>query len=67
MPNRGELATPAMRAAKSIDRSAEAESGDAWTIIGFCAIGWLLSIYAAVAALGVDAVPGLMAQFPGLM
>jgi hypothetical protein len=67
MPNRGELAMPAVRAAKSTDRSAKAESGDAWTIIGFCAIGWLLSIYAAVATLGVDAVPRLMTQFPGLM
>jgi hypothetical protein len=67
MPNRGELATPAMRAARSTDKSAKADSREAWTIIGFCAIGWLLSIFAAVATLGANAVPGLMAQVPGLM
>ena len=60
MPNRGELAIPAARTPASM-----ATSRDAWTIIGFCAIGWSLSIYAAVYTLGVDAVPGLMAQFPG--
>jgi disulfide bond formation protein DsbB len=62
MPNRGELAMPVVRAAK-----AQAESSDAWTIIGFCAIGWLMSIFLAVSTLGVDGVPRLMAQFPGLM
>jgi hypothetical protein len=64
MPNRGELAIPAARAAKS---AAAPAAGDAWTVIGFCAIGWLLSIYAAVATLGIDALPRLMAQYPGLM
>jgi hypothetical protein len=44
-----------------------ATSGDVWTVIGFCTLGWLLSIYVAVSALGVDAVPRLMAQFPGMM
>jgi hypothetical protein len=63
MPNRGELANPAMRAA----RTAAAAADDAWTIIGFCAIGWLMSIYAAVSSLGFDAVPRLMEQFPGIM
>jgi hypothetical protein len=67
MPNRGELAMPAVRAARRTAESAHAESGDAWTVIGFCAIGWLLSIFAAVSTLGVDAVPRLMTQFPGLM
>jgi hypothetical protein len=61
MPNRGELAKPAPPAAKT---AATAE--DAWTIIGFCAFGWLMSIYMAVSTLGADAVPRLMAQFPGL-
>ncbi len=63
MPNRGELAMPAARAVKS----PAAAPGDAWTVIGFCAIGWLVSIYAAVATFGVDALPRLMAQYPGLM
>jgi hypothetical protein len=62
MPNRGQLAIPAARAAP-----AAAASGDAWTVIGFCAIGWLMSIFAAVSSLGFDAVPRLMAQFPGIM
>jgi hypothetical protein len=62
MPNRGELAKPIAHAAK-----AAAAADDAWTVIGFCAIGWLLSIYMAVSTLGFDAVPKLMAQFPGIM
>jgi hypothetical protein len=62
MPNRGELAMPAVCAA-----TGAATAADAWTIIGFCAIGWLMSIFAAVSALGFDAVPRLMAQFPGIM
>jgi hypothetical protein len=61
MPNRSELAAPAARVA------ATATVADAWTVIGFCTIGWLISIYAAVSAVGVDAVPRLMAQFPGIM
>jgi hypothetical protein len=65
MPNRGELAMPAVRAATGA--AATAAAADAWTIIGFCAIGWLMSIFAAVSALGFDAVPRLMAQFPGIM
>jgi len=62
MPNRGELAIPAVRAAKSAPTS-----GDAWAVIGFCAIGWLLSICAAISTFGVDAVPRLMAEFSGMM
>jgi hypothetical protein len=62
MPNRGELAVPAMRAATAVPAA-----GDAWTVIGFCAIGWLISIFAAISSLGLDAVPRLMAQFPGIM
>jgi len=47
--------------------SSASTSDDAWTIIGLCAIGWLMSIYFAVSSLGIDAVPRLMAQFPGAM
>jgi hypothetical protein len=64
MPNRSELAIP-VRAAKPT--TAAASANDAWAIIGFCAIGWLISIYVATASLGLDAVPRLMEQFPGLM
>jgi hypothetical protein len=63
MPNRGELAFPIVR---SIENS-EATADDAFTVIGFCAIGWLMSIYAAVSTLGFDAASKLMIQFPGLM
>ena len=62
MPNRGELTTPAVRAAKTAPKS-----GDAWTVIGFCAIGWLLSIGVAISTLGGDAVARLMTQFSGIM
>jgi hypothetical protein len=62
MPNRGELAGLRIRVAK-----AEPAADDAWTIIGFCAIGWLISIYFATMTFGVDAMPRLMTQFPGLM
>jgi hypothetical protein len=61
MPNRGELAIPAVHAASA------ATTADAWTVIGFCAIGWLLSIYAAVSTFGIDALPRSMAQYSGIM
>lgn len=62
MPNRRDLAMPRARA-----ESRASASDDAWTIIGLCAIGWLMSLYFAVSHLGIDAVPRLMAQFPGAM
>lgn len=62
MPNRGELARPAARAP-----TGAVKADDAWAVIGFCAIGWLLSIYAAISTVGVAAIPGLMAQFPAAM
>ncbi|HUC51353.1 MAG TPA: hypothetical protein VMA30_18385 [Xanthobacteraceae bacterium] len=36
MPNRGELAIPA--------RPADFGAKDAWMVISFCAIGWLMSV-----------------------
>jgi len=60
MPNRGELPNP--RRAK--DAVAPGPS-DAWPIICFCAVGALMSIYMAVSYLGINAIPGLMSQFPG--
>ncbi|GEM_PF-6907246 len=44
MPNRGELAMPV--------RPAQFEATDAWMIIGFCAIGWLMSISLGASMLG---------------
>lgn len=58
MPNRSELPAPAMRS-----KSAAATSNDAWAI-GFCAVGGLMSIYVALASVGLDAAPRLIAQFP---
>jgi hypothetical protein len=49
MPNRGELAIPA--------RPADFGAKDAWMVIGFCAIGWLMSISLAASLLGSGALP----------
>jgi hypothetical protein len=49
MPNRGELAIPA--------RPADFGAKDAWMVIGFCAIGWLMSICLAASLLGAGALP----------
>ena len=43
MPNRGELATPA--------RPADFGAKDAWMVISFCTIGWLMTISLAAGAL----------------
>ncbi len=57
MPNRAELALPPVGW-----QSAAAVPDDAWTVIGFCAIGGLLSICFAASSLGGDVFSGLMAQ-----
>lgn len=44
MPNRGELAIPA--------RPADFGPKDAWMVISFCAVGWLMSITMAASLLG---------------
>ena len=49
MPNRVELAIPA--------RSADFGARDAWMVIGFCAIGWLMTISLAASLLGSEALP----------
>jgi hypothetical protein len=49
MPNRGELAIPA--------RSADFGAQGAWMVIGFCAIGWLMSISLAASMLGAGTLP----------
>jgi hypothetical protein len=49
MPNRGELAIPA--------RSADFGAQDAWMVIGFCAIGWLMTISVAASLLGSGTLP----------
>ena len=59
MPNRGELPHPAMRA-----KSAAATPDDAWPVVAFCALGFLISITMAVSALGLDAMSRVFGQFP---
>jgi hypothetical protein len=49
MPNRGELAIPA--------RPADFGAKDALMVIGFCAIGWLMSISLAASLLGAGTLP----------
>lgn len=44
MPNRGDLAIPA--------RPADFGPKDAWMVISFCAVGWLMSITMAASLLG---------------
>ncbi len=57
MPNRAEIALPPVGW-----KSAAVLPDDAWTVIGFCAIGALISICFAASSLGGDVLPGLMAQ-----
>ena len=65
MPNRGELAVPAMRTKRGAAMAGPTMlDADAWTVIGFCAIGWHLSFYLAVSSMGADAMPDLLTQIP---
>jgi hypothetical protein len=52
MPNRGELAIPA--------RQADFGAQDAWMVIGFCAIGWLMSVSVAAALINSGAMQRLL-------
>jgi len=63
MPNRAELATPAMRARSAVKPGANADT-EAWTIVAFCTIGWLMTLYFALATSGADSFPRLLAQIP---
>jgi hypothetical protein len=49
MPNRGELAIPV--------RPADFGAKDAWMVISFCAIGWLMTISLAASLLGAGSLP----------
>lgn len=61
MPNRGELPHPAMRT-----KSAAATPDDAWPVVAFCVLGFLISITMAISSFGIEAVPRLFGQFPFL-
>ena len=64
MPNRGELPTPASRVKSAVERGKSGPDSEAWTIIAFCAIGWLMTFYVALETTGVDTFSKLMAQIP---
>jgi len=55
MPNRGELAFPARPDIAAADNAA-------WALVCFCALGWLISVYVAVAAQPVEEISLLIAQ-----
>jgi hypothetical protein len=63
MPNRAELAIPAMRAS-TVAAAEDAWAKDAWLIVGICATGLILSLYLAVGAVPSDQIPTLIAQVP---
>jgi hypothetical protein len=54
MPNRGELPHPARR-----EKSVVATPREVWPIVGFCALGFLISISVAVTASGLATAPRL--------
>ena len=56
MPNRGEIAVPALRS-----RNSAAGARDAWAVVCFCAIGLTMSIYVAAHALHLGQVHALIA------
>jgi len=64
MPNRGELPTPVARARSAVKRGTSSPDGEAWTIVAFCAVGWLMTMYFALATVGTDALPKVMSQIP---
>ena len=45
MPNRGELPTPMTRANTAVRNGQSGPDGEAWMIVAFCAIGWLMTMY----------------------
>jgi hypothetical protein len=64
MPNRGELPIPATRAKTAVKHGRSGPDGEAWTIVAFCAIGWLMTMYFALATAGLDTIPKVLALAP---
>jgi hypothetical protein len=58
MPNRSELALPAIRS------NSTATAENAWLLVSVCATGAILSIYQAACAIPFDQMPTLIAQVP---
>ncbi len=59
MPNRGELAIRAMRRPDSAVGTA-----DAWTVVGICTTGWVISAFLIAYSVSFDQVTALIAQTP---
>ncbi len=59
MPNRGELRIRAMRQPDSAVGSA-----DAWTVVGICTTGWMISAFLIAYSVSFDQVSVLIAQIP---
>ncbi len=59
MPNRGELAIPAMRRQNSV-----AGAADACVIVGICTTGWMVSAFLTAYSVSFGQVSALLAQIP---
>jgi hypothetical protein len=65
MPNRGELPVRAIRAKSDVAKTGTImPDADAWTVIGFCVIGWLATFYLVVSSIGADAFSALTMPIP---
>jgi len=64
MPNRGEIPTPAGRTKSAVHPGARTSDAEGWTIVAFCTVGWLMTLYFALATVGTDSFPKLLAQVP---
>jgi hypothetical protein len=61
MPNRAELSILAMQKKTGMIMP----GGEAWTVIGFCAAGWLASFFLAVSSVGAEAYSDMAQQILG--
>jgi hypothetical protein len=59
MPNRRELAIPAMRRRESV-----AGTADAWAVVSVCTTGWLVSAFLTAYSASFDTLMVLIAQIP---
>lgn len=64
MPNRRELQPRPPATESAVQRGKSGPDSEAWTIIAFCAIGWLMTMYFALSTVGTDAFPKAMSQIP---
>ncbi len=60
MPNRGELPIPALGNRNPARSQATNADADAWAVIGFCAIGGLMTFCMALASVGIAGYPAML-------